>query len=240
MYASIYAFDDGTETTIITQLRTASSTQYPDIYLEAGDTLYASSIGSTDEINQDDLTSFGGARQISESIKELRHRDMVINDFIQNTRNSPEYTTTFQQTNSEGTNFYLNFEREQYTSIQDIPITLAAPFSLTTTQPATISRLQNLQATWIPSSDGTDTMSYQTVWFCEDAAATVGYTDPSPITDSGSINVAQPSLPDAPCAVTIVLYREKVDIESPLNSGFGLGQITKGVQRRHLTFYSVP
>ncbi|MDH5184827.1 MAG: hypothetical protein OEX12_13170, partial [Gammaproteobacteria bacterium] len=154
MYASISAIDDGTTTSIITHLRTASNTQYPDIFLENGDALLASSIGSADDINQAELGSFGGAITINENIKPLQRRNLVINDFTQTTYDAPEYATTFLQTNIAGDKYYLSLERELYTSIRDVPITLPTPFSLTSTQSSNINRLDSLTVDWIPSSDG--------------------------------------------------------------------------------------
>jgi hypothetical protein len=245
MYASIFGVDDGSSTTVITQLRTASNINWPDITLDSGDTLYASNVGTTTDINRGG-SSFGSAAQISEGLKKLEQRDMVINDFLQTTVTAPEYATVFPQTNSAGTTYYLNFERSNYDSVENVPIAIASPFQPSTSLPGSISRSQNLTATWTPSSDSTETMSYQTVWFCDDPNGTTGFTDPAPIpgsstSDPGSINISQPSgisTLNASCTVTLVIYRQKLNVQSALNSGFGLGATIKGVQRRHLNFIS--
>ncbi|MDH5184800.1 MAG: hypothetical protein OEX12_13035, partial [Gammaproteobacteria bacterium] len=86
-----------------------------------------------------------------------------------------------------------------------------------------------------------DSMSFQTIWFCEDSLGTTGISGPPEIiNDSGSLSISQPTLPDAACSITVVLYRQLVSSEPALSSGFGLGHITKGIQRRHLGFYSTP
>lgn len=250
MYAIISGIDDGQQTTIITQLKTASGNQYPDITLESGDTLYVSDLGPIGDINQNGgLDSFGGSANVSNNIKTLQERNMVLNDLTQDTLNHPEYSAVFSQTNGAGHTYYLNFEREKYTSVHDVPITITDPFQLNTSLPGEITRSTPLQASWVASGDSTQTMSYQAVWFCDDG--TIGYSTQSTSTnDTGSVppidqttlvdqNTSAP-IPSVPCTISLVVYRTKTQNVPFTSSGFGLGTKINGIQRRSLSFYSTP